>query len=160
MTIFSLTTPKYAASAAPAEIPLTADSFHVDPEDCECLIIDSPAVVEAFAKAVGCDLCEFEDVVTLDVDPWSDSVPCMSAEATEYSWAWFNSDGYWIAEVALTDEEINLVLLAAYPVLERPEYADAFTAALEIERWKSQQILKGADRGCLNALLCAESVFK
>ena len=138
--------------AAPVDIPLTSDCFHVDPKNCDCLIIDSPAVVEAFAKAVGCDPCEFEDVVTLDVDPWSDSVPCMSAEATEYSWAWFNSDGYWIAEVALTDEEINLVLLAAYSVLERPEYAEAFTAAVEIERWNSQQILKNTRRTHLNGI--------
>ena len=127
MTIFSLTTPKYAASAAPVEIPLTADCFHVDPEDCECLIIDSPAVVEAFAKAVDCALYAFEDVVTLDIDPWGDSVAYMNAEA---------------AQVALTDEEINLVLLSVYPELERPEDAEAFTAAVEIERWKSQQILK------------------
>ena len=138
--------------AAPVDIPLTADCFHVDPEDCECLIIDSPAVVEAFAKAVGCDPCEFEDAVTLDIDPWGDSVAYMNAEAAEYSWAWFNSDGYWITQVALTDEEINLVLLSAYPELERPEDAEAFTAAVEIERWKSQQILKDAHRTHLNGI--------
>jgi len=138
--------------AAPAEIPLTADSFHVDPEDCECLIIDSPAVVEAFARAVDCALYAFEDVVTLDIDPWSDGGPYMNAEAAEYSWAWFNSDGYWIAQVALTDEEINLVLLSAYPELESPEDAEAFTSAVEIERWKSQQILKDACRTHLNAI--------
>ena len=66
MKIFSMYSNR---PAAPLEIPLTAVCFHVDPENCDCLIVDSPAVVEAFARAVDCALYAFEDVVTLDIDP-------------------------------------------------------------------------------------------
>lgn len=137
-------------SSAPVEIPLTADCFHAHP-DYDSLIIDNPAVVEAFIAAVDCVPYDVLGEVTLDIDPWSDSVPCMNAEATEYSFAWFASDGLWIAEVALTDEEIDLVLLATYPELVKPELAEAYNEAVEIERWKSGKILENARRTHLNA---------
>ena len=144
MTIVSLTTPKNIQSA-PVEIPLSAADFHVDPNNGDSLIIDSAAIVEAFTKAIGCSTCELFGGVTLDIDPWGDSSPVLNAEAEEFTYAWIHSDGLWMAHAALTDEEINLVLLSAYPALKQAEQAEAYAQAVEIERWKSQQILKKSE---------------
>jgi len=123
--------------AATVKIPLTDSCFRIDPEDCECLIIEGPAIEEAFKKAVNGNLCKWDGDLTLDLDPWGDGLPTLSAEASV-----LQTDGYWFAPVALTDDEIRLVLLTAYPELKHSDNAEAYNEAFVIEQWKSTRISK------------------
>ena len=120
------------------DIPLTTDCFHRNKRSRENLIIDSPAIVEAFTQLNGPG---WYGKVSLDMDLWSDSSPVLSAKLYNIIADMENLDGYYFSYCALTDEEIDLVVKACYPILKYPKKADSYHEAMDIEKWKRDQLL-------------------